>query len=103
MVRCRGGRSNRLRLSSHIPPLFYPKVRRSNKRGQSIRLATDDPFAPPQRSYGYENVEGVANNKFMDTVRKTWAAVPSLRKSLEVSPSKSDFAVEERNANGDDV
>ena len=50
-------------------------------------------------------MEGGTNDNFMDTVRKNWAAVPSLRKSLEVttSPSKWDIAVEERNANGDDV
>ncbi|KAM0796141.1 hypothetical protein BDR22DRAFT_893479 [Usnea florida] len=86
-------------------PLFDPKVRRSNKRGQSIRLATDDPFTPPQRKSGYENVEGEANNKFMYAVRKNWAAVPSLRKSLELktNPSKSDFEVEKRCADADNV
>ena len=86
-------------------PLFDPKVRRSNKRGQSIQLATDDSFAPPHRRSGYENVEGEANDKFMDAVRKNWAAVPSRRKSLELEtpPSKSDFGVEERSANADNV
>ena len=86
-------------------PLFDPKVRRSSKRGQSIQLVTDDSFAPPHRKSGYENVEGEADNKFMDMVHKNWAAVPSLRKSLELKPSssRSDFGVEERSANGDNV
>ena len=86
-------------------PLFDPKVRRSNKRDQSIQLTTDGSFALPHRKSGYENVEGEANNKFMDTMRKNWAAVPSLRKSLELktSPIKSDFKVEERSTNGDNV
>lgn len=86
-------------------PLFDPKVRRSNKRGQSIQLATDDSFAPPHRKSRYENVEGEADNKFMDTERKNLAVVPYLRKSLELktSPGKSGFEVEERYANEDDV
>ena len=50
-------------------PLFDPKVRRRNKKGQSIQLATDDSFGPPHRKSGYENVEGQANDRLITSSR----------------------------------
>ena len=50
-------------------------------------------------------MEGKPANKFMATVRKNWAAVPSFRTSLELKTSspRSDVGVEERSADGDNV
>lgn len=85
-------------------PLFDPRVRHSSKRGQSIQLTTDDSIALSHRKSGYENVEGEADDKFIDMVRKNWAAVPSLRKSLELkTSSRSDYGAEERSAKGANV
>lgn len=80
-------------------PLFDRKVRRSNKRGRSVELAVDHSFAPPTRRSGYKNVEGEANGKFMDLVRKNWAAVPSVHNSLEWKTSfRADYGMEGRSA-----
>ena len=82
-------------------PLFDRKVRRSNKRGQSVELATDHSFAPPNRRSGYENVEAEAKNQFLDLVRKNWAAVPSVRNSLEWrASSRVDRGMEGKSAGG---
>lgn len=84
-------------------PLFDPKVRRSSKRGvQSVELATDDSFTPPNRRSGYENVEaGANNNRFLDLVRRNWAAVPSLRSSREWrTPSRAGYGVQRGSADG---
>ncbi len=82
-------------------PLFDRKVRRTNKRDQSVELATDHSFAPPNRRSGYENVEAQAKNQFLDLVRKNWAAVPSLRNSLEWrTSSRADYGMERRSAGG---
>lgn len=46
-------------------------------------------------------MEGEANNNIVDMVRKNWAAVPSLRNSLErKTSSRVDYGVERRSAHG---
>ena len=64
-------------------PLFDRKVRRSSSRSQSVELAAGGSLAPSNRRSGYEHMEGKANEKFLDLVRKNWAAVPSARNFLE--------------------
>ncbi len=66
-------------------------------------MATDDSFASRNRKYGYENVEGDGNNRFLELVRKNWAVVPSGRGSLEwktTTTSRVESAVEGKSAHG---
>lgn len=80
-------------------PLFDPRVRASSKRAQSVERATEASNAPSKHRSGYENVEGEANSKFLDLVRKNWPGVPSARSSLErMTPSPVEYGMEGRGA-----
>lgn len=82
-------------------PLFDRKFRRSSNRGQSVELAADGSLAPSNRRSGYEPVEGKANDKFLDLVRKNWSAIPSARNALDYRNfSRVECDVEQRSANG---
>ena len=82
-------------------PLFDRKVRGSSKRLHNLELATDHSFSPFNRRSGYGNVEGEANNKFVDLVHKNWAAIPSARNYLEWrTSSRASYGTEAKSTDG---